>query len=93
MDPPPGMVVDHIDGNQLNNSRSNLRICTQGNNAKNRRGAANVVERHGRWRAGITHNQVCMWFGTYDTKEEAQAVVDAKKRELFGEFAPQQEIK
>ena len=36
---PPGMHVDHRDGNGLNNTLLNLRVCTKNENMRNRRSA------------------------------------------------------
>jgi hypothetical protein len=49
LDPDPSLVVDHRDGNPLNNSRTNIRICTQElnnqNGADRKRGHSILVEK------------------------------------------------
>ncbi len=37
MAPPPGLVVDHLDGDVFNNTRSNLEICTAQENYRRMR--------------------------------------------------------
>ena len=94
MNAPHDKVVDHIDHNTLNNSRSNLRICTRAENSRNMI-ASNVRDRGGRypnsakpWEARITFNYKQMHLGMFATEEEARQAVQQAKHELFGEFAP-----
>jgi hypothetical protein len=93
MQPPPGMVVDHIDGNPLNNRRCNLRICTLAQNARNRRpmpstsGFVGVYPSRKKWSARITYRGRVLNVGLFDDKVTAAKARDRKARELFGEFA------
>lgn len=97
MEPPPGMVVDHINGDTLDNRRVNLRVCTQQQNVANqkvarRRGSKSPyrgVARScgGRWTARTNIGRVPVSHGTYDTPEEAARVYDRVIRAAFGEFA------
>jgi HNH endonuclease len=91
----PEIHVDHIDGNGLNNQRSNLRIATRAQNQHNRglsrnnKSGRKGVHRHtgGRWRAGIRVNRRQIDLGLFDDLEAAAAAYDAAALEYYGEFA------
>jgi hypothetical protein len=89
-------VIDHRDGNPLNNRWSNLRLSTYSDNAANRRRMRSNTSgykgvgfdrRTGKWRALISKDGRLYCLGRYATAEEAHEVYVAKARELFGEFA------
>lgn len=96
MSPPKGLVVDHIDGNGLNNVRSNLRICTQAQNLGNQRKRGRTSRFKGvcrypslvtPWQAVITKNYKQFHLGRFETEEAAAAAYDTAARELHGDFA------
>lgn len=88
-----GKQCDHKDRNGLNNCRANLRICTIADNnrnrtSKNKTGYRGVYysERHHKYRARIRTKIQSYHLGYFDTSELAARAVDAKTRELYGEF-------
>jgi HNH endonuclease len=93
MRPRKGYVVDHIDGNGLNNRRCNLRVCTHQQNQANRRpygGASEfvgVVRNKGKWMAGIQYRGKYFYLGRFDDEVEAAKARDRKAYELHGEYA------
>lgn len=92
---PDGFLVDHKDGDGLNNTRSNLRIATMAQNnaarpsAPGRSGYRGVIWDSGkrRWRARISENNHDITLGCFADPAEAAAVYDAAARKLHGEFA------
>lgn len=90
-------MVDHRDGNGLNNTRGNLRSATESQNQANRRigGGRNKsgfkgVSWHKRfhyWQAQIRVNGRHFHLGTFADPEEAAREYDAAAVVHFGEFA------
>ena len=94
MQAPKGMVVDHINGNSLDNRRCNLRICTQMENTQNSRRHTGAKSRFkgvyptgDKWYARIKYKGQMYHLGTFDGEVEAAKVRDRKAIELAGEFA------
>lgn len=92
----PADLLDHIDGNSMNDSRSNLREATVTQNAWNHKRRAKrstlpmgvrIIPKSGRYQARIAVNKRMLHLGAFDTPQEAQTVYLAKRKELFGEFA------
>lgn len=89
-------LVDHIDGDGLNNRRANLRPATHAQNSanqkrssRNRSGFKGVhyYHRTSSWRAYIGVGGKQRHLGYFSTAEEAARIYDAAALELFGEFA------
>ena len=91
-----GYVVDHINGNSFDCRRKNLRICTSGNNVRNRqpirgkkyRGVFLVRAPSGRyqWKAKLRHKDD-MWVGHFDREYDAIRSWNKKAREVYGKYA------
>ena len=91
----PTLDVDHVDGNSLNNQRSNLRTCTRSENMMNQSkehvdGEFKGVywrKRTEKWRACIKKDRVQYELGEYDSKLDAALAYNAAAQHLFGEYA------
>lgn len=90
------IVVDHINHNGLDNRKSNLRICTSGQNTCNCLTSKNNKSGHKgvywskerkKWCAQISINNKTKGLGRYDTIEEAIEARKKAAKEYYGEFA------
>lgn len=87
-----GMVIDHADGNGLNNTRSNIRACTRSQNSFNQipRGVnryKGVHERNGKYSASIGLNGKTIFLGTFNTDRQAAIAYNEAAVKYHGEFA------
>lgn len=89
-------LVDHVNGNGLDNRRANLRPATSSQNQANRKlrrdsasGFKGVYWYPDRncWRARITVNRQVHSLGYFATREEAARAYDTAASDFFGEFA------
>ena len=94
LDAPKGMEVDHIDGDGLNNQRSNLRLCSRSQNARNsgpkggRKWKGVTRDAHSQlWGSVICCKNKQIHIGRYFTELRAALAYDAMARRLHGDFA------
>lgn len=74
--------ADHINGDPLDNRRANLRVVDGTESNLNRRVKGRCVYPvRDRWQAKVGHRGHRHYLGTYDTYEEAEAVVEAFRQE------------
>ncbi len=87
-------LVDHINGEPLDNRRTNLRLSNRSQNACNAKkradntsGLKGVSKFRNMWRADICHHGQRHVIGYFDTPEEAHNAYREAAVEMFGEFA------
>lgn len=91
---PKRSVVDHINGDGLDNRKDNLRVCSQAENCRNqvlsqnnKNGYKGVRKRNSKYAASIRVNRQLIHLGMYHTAQEAADAYDRAAIEHFGEFA------
>lgn len=95
-----GQLVDHWDGNPLNNQRSNLRLCNHQQNTTNRgKNSGNTSGYKGVYllnkgrpkpwhaRVGSKKEHGIVHGGYFATPEEAARKYDELAKQIYGEFA------
>jgi hypothetical protein len=95
MHAPPHVMVDHRNGNGLDNRKANLRFCTNSENQRNRRQCYGVSiykgvvfnKKANKWAARIKHNGVNIWLGCFESEIQAAYAYDDAAHRLFGVFA------
>jgi hypothetical protein len=96
VDAPTSTEVDHINGNKLDNRRSNLRICDPSLNQANRKIRQNTTSQfkgvryradRKKWEARIKVKGRGMFLGYFGAETQAARAYDTAAVLHFGEFA------
>lgn len=102
-DLPKGFLVDHINGDKLDNRRSNLRLATRMDNEANKKkrrtqsggapssrykGVSKITDgRKKCWRATVTYEKRQIKLGAFYDEIDAAKAYNEAALEYFGEFA------
>jgi hypothetical protein len=94
MGDPAGLVIDHWDGNRLNNRKSNLRVCTVKENnmnlgltRRNKSGYRGVSfsKDAGKWRATISLDKRQLHLGYFERADLAAAAYEKAAEVFYGD--------
>lgn len=97
----PDKMIDHINGNKLDNRKCNLRICNNSQNlanhkkySNNKSGFTGVYwnKYRNRWQAGCRKNNVTKYIGLYSSIYEAGMAYNIYARILHKKFAIQNDV-
>lgn len=96
LDAPRGVQVDHINGNPLDNRRSNIRLCTAAQNSQNTRKRKGTSSRFkgvywhkaaSKWMAYINVGGRRIYLGLYLSETAAALAYDEAAKKHFKSFA------
>lgn len=97
MNPGDDEVIDHINGNALDNRKANLRITFQSKNNRNAKKRRNALSSSykgvhfcsalKKWKAQIQYKKSKLTLGAYGTEIEAAIAYNDYARVLFEDFA------
>lgn len=84
---PKNMQIDHINHNKLDNRRENLRICTNQENARNKKCKGYGYNKNrSKWVVRIGLNGKSIYLGSYKKEEDAIRVRKEAEEKYFGDF-------
>jgi len=92
LSPPKDAVVDHINGDTLDNRRRNLHVVSTSENCQNRKLSCNNSSGHrnvtwdakrGLWRVRLTLHYKLQTIGWFDDLEDASSAARAARARLF----------